>query len=157
MHTKGCYLYYYVQCYLVIISNTAEVSKTTYRSYSVKLRRWKSLTNFDEYMLNRQSFPYQNFALRKSQYCIFYGYNLLTWICHVRSGHGMLKYFRPIQSTHKKDAPEDKDPPEGKELSNLSWPYLSKVIPPSSSLSIASYLYNADITRVLKQAKRSFT
>ena len=25
------------------------------------------------------------------------------------SGHGMLKYFRPI--THKKDAPEDKDPP----------------------------------------------
>ena len=43
------------------------------------------------------------------------------------SGHGMLKYFRPI--THKKDAPEDKDPPEGKELSNLSWPYLSKVIP----------------------------
>ena len=48
------------------------------------------------------------------------------------SGHGMLKYFRPI--THKKDAPEDKDPPEGKELSNLSWPYLSKVIPPASSL-----------------------
>ena len=53
-------------------------------------------------------------------------------------GHGMLKYFRPI--THKKDAPEDKDPPEGKELSNLSWPYLSKVIPPIQllSLSIAS-------------------
>ena len=83
------------------------------------------------------------------------------------SGHGMLKYFHPI--AHKKDAPEDKDPPEGKELSNLSWPYLSKVIPPSSSLSIASYLYNAIdsifsirriyylyITRVLKQAKRSF-
>ena len=51
------------------------------------------------------------------------------------SGHGiiddgMLKYFRPI--THKKDAPEDKDPPEGNELSNLSGPYLSKVIPPSS-------------------------
>ena len=65
----------------------------------------------------------------------------------------MLKYFHPI--THKKDAPEDKDPPEGKELSNLSGPYLSKVIPPSSS--IASYLYNADVTRVLKQAKRSFT
>ena len=73
-------------------------------------------------------------------------------------GHGMLKYFRPI--THKKDAPEDKDPPEGKELSNLSWPYLSKVIPHrhryQSRLSIASYLYNVDITRVLKQAKRSF-
>ena len=67
----------------------------------------------------------------------------------------MLKYFHPI--THKKDAPEDKDPPEGKELSNLPGPYLSKVIPPSSSWSIASYLYNADVTRVLKQAKRSFT
>ena len=38
------------------------------------------------------------------------------------SGHGMLKYFHPI--THKKDALEDKDPPEGKELSNLSGPYL---------------------------------
>ena len=43
----------------------------------------------------------------------------------------MLKYLHPI--THKKDAPEDKDLPEGKELSNLSGPYLSKVIPPSSS------------------------
>ena len=42
-------------------------------------------------------------------------------------GHGLLKYFHPI--THKKDAPEDKDPPERKELSNLSGPYLSKVIP----------------------------
>ena len=68
----------------------------------------------------------------------------------------MLKYFRPI--THKKDAPEDKDLPEGKELSNLSWPYLSKVIPHRHrDSSIASYLYNADITRVLKQVKRSFT
>ena len=46
------------------------------------------------------------------------------------SGHGMLKYFRLI--THKKNAPEDKDPPEGKELSNLLGPYLSKVIPTSS-------------------------
>ena len=67
----------------------------------------------------------------------------------------MLEYFHPI--THKKDAPKDKDPPEGKELSILSGLYLSKVIPPSSLLSIASYLYNADVTRVLKQAKRSFT
>ena len=38
-------------------------------------------------------------------------------------------YFRP--TTHKKDAPEDKDPPEGKELPNLTRPYLSKVIPPN--------------------------
>ena len=51
----------------------------------------------------------------------------------------MLKYFRP--STHKEDALKDKDPPKGKELSNLSWPYLSKVIPPSSSLSIAIATY----------------
>ena len=33
------------------------------------------------------------------------------------SGHGILKYFHPI--TYKKDAPEDKDPSEGKELPNL--------------------------------------
>ena len=46
----------------------------------------------------------------------------------------MLKYFRPI--AHKKDAPEDKDPPEGKELFNLSWPYLSKVIPSSLSIEV---------------------
>ena len=74
---------------------------------------------FDECMLNSQSFPYQTFELRKSRYGIFYGYNLLTCrICHDMSEHGTLKYFRPI--THKKDAPED--------LSNLSGPYLSKVI-----------------------------
>ena len=47
------------------------------------------------------------------------------------SGHGMLKYFHAI--TNNKNAPEDKDPPEGKELSNLAGPYLSKVIPTSSS------------------------
>ena len=38
-----------------------------------------------------------------------------------------MKYFCLI--THKKDTPEDKDPPEGKELPNLSGPCLSKVIP----------------------------
>ena len=104
-------------------------------------------------MLNRQSFL---FALRKSRYGIFegifYGYNLLTWICQVMSGHGMLKYFRPI--THKKDAPEDKDPPEGKELSNLPGPYLSKVIPHRHRDQLPAV--NADVTRVLKQAKHSF-
>ena len=40
----------------------------------------------------------------------------------------MLKYFRPI--IHKKDAPEDKDPPEGKELSNLSGPYFYRKLYP---------------------------
>ena len=88
-------------------------------------------------MLNRQSFPYQNFALRKSQYCIFYGYNLLTWVCQDLSCYvgtwNVEVLSSNYPSAHKKDAPEDKDPPEGKELSNLSWPYLSKVIPPSSS------------------------
>ena len=39
----------------------------------------------------------------------------------------MLKYFCPI--AHKMYAPEDKDPPEGKELPNLFGSYISKVIP----------------------------
>ena len=64
----------------------------------------------------------------------------------------MLKYFRPI--THKKEAPEDKDPPEGKKLRNLFGSYLSKVIP-SPLWSISSC--NTDVTRVLKHVKRSFT
>ena len=59
------------------------------------------------------------------------------------SGHGILKYFYLI--THKKDAPEDKDPPEVKELSNLSGPYLSEVIPPIV-IVINCQLYNADVT-----------
>ena len=46
------------------------------------------------------------------------------------SGHGILKYFCPI--THKMYIPEDKDPPEGKELPNLLGSYMSKVIPLSS-------------------------
>ena len=48
----------------------------------------------------------------------------------------------------RKDAPEDKDPPEG------NGSCLSKVIT-SSSWSIASC--NTDVSSVLKQAKRSFT
>ena len=68
------------------------------------------------------------------------------------SGHRILKYFRRI--THKKDAPEDKDPTKGKELPNLLGSYLAKVIP-SSSWSISSC--NAVVTTMLKQAKRSFT
>ena len=65
------------------------------------------------------------------------------------SEHGILKYFHPI--TSKKDTPEDKDPPEGKELPNSSGP-LSKVIPSSSIASC-----NAEVTKVLKQAKWSVT
>ena len=41
-------------------------------------------------------------------------------VCHVMLGHGIFKYFLPI--THKKDAPENKDSPEGKKLPNLSGP-----------------------------------
>ena len=63
---------------------------------------------------------------------------------------GVLSFDYPC----KKDAPEDKDPPGGKKLPNLSGPCLSKVIP-SSSWSIASC--NADVISVLKQAKHSFT
>ena len=51
---------------------------------------------FDECMFNRQNFSHQNFALTKFWYCIL--------LC-------------------RKDAPEDKDPPEGNEAC------LSKVIP----------------------------
>ena len=45
------------------------------------------------------------------------------------SGHayGILKYFHSI--THNKDAPKDKDPPEGKELPNLSRPYIKGYTP----------------------------
>ena len=43
------------------------------------------------------------------------------------SGHGIWKYFRPI--THKKNAPEDKDSPEGKELSNLCGHIYRKLYP----------------------------
>ena len=43
------------------------------------------------------------------------------------SGRGILKYFHPI--THKMYTPEDKDPPQGKELPNLFGSYISKVIP----------------------------
>ena len=39
-------------------------------------------------------------------------------------GHGILKYFHPI--THKMYAPEDKDPPEGKELPNIFGSYISR-------------------------------
>ena len=46
------------------------------------------------------------------------------------SRNGIWKYFRPI--THKKDAPEHKDLPEGKEYPNLFVSYLSQVIPSSS-------------------------
>ena len=56
------------------------------------------------------------------------------------SEHGILKYFCPILD--KKDPPEDKELPDP----------LSKVIPSSSIASCS-----AEVTKVLKQAKRSVT
>ena len=46
------------------------------------------------------------------------------------SGRGILKYFHPI--THKMYTPEDKDPPQVKELPNYLGHIqcISKVIPP---------------------------
>ena len=58
-----------------------------------------------------------------------------------------MKHFRPI----KKDPPVDKDPPEEKELPDPSGP-LSKVIPSSSIASC-----NAEVTKVMKQAKQPVT
>ena len=100
-------------------------------------------------------FSYQSFALTKFWYCIFYGYNLLTWVCirvcHFMLRHKTLKYFRPI--TSKKHSPEDKDPREWKELPILTGPHLSKVIPSLSS-SIGSC--NAEVTKELKGIKWFF-
>ena len=111
---------------------------------------------FDECVLNHQNFPYQNFALRKFRYCIFYGYNLLTWVCQGSSCY--VRTWNPEVPSSDYPHSEDKDPLEGKKLPNLSGPYLSKVIP-SLLWSIASCNlgYNADVTRLLKQAKCSFT
>ena len=50
-------------------------------------------------------------------------------VCHLLSGDGILKYFHLI--TGKKGTPEEKDPPEGKELTNPSGSLLN-VIPSSS-------------------------
>ena len=71
------------------------------------------------------------------------------------SGHGILKYFRSI--THKMYAPEDKDPPEGKDLSYpiyLGYIYQRLYHRHHGQLSA---VLNANVIRVLKQAKRSFT
>ena len=65
---------------------------------------------FDEWMLNHQNFPYQDFALKNFRHCIFYGDNLLTsfvMVVLVISGLLILKNFHPILD--KKDSPEDKE------------------------------------------------
>ena len=84
---------------------------------------------FDECMLNRQNFPTKILHLKNFGIAYFTViiYQLeFVRVCHVMSGHG-------IRSTSVRfDAPEDKDPPEGKNLPNLSDLCLSKVIPLSS-------------------------
>ena len=69
------------------------------------------------------------------------------------SGHGILKHFCPI--THKMYAPDDKDPPEGKELPNVFGTYIYMEGYTIVIMIIASC--NTDVTRVLKQMKRSFS
>ena len=81
--------------------------------YSVKVWRWKSLTNLTSAFWIIKNFPTKILHLENFGIAYFYGYNLLTWVCQVMSRHEILKYFHPI--THKKHAPKDKDPPEGKE------------------------------------------
>ena len=76
---------------------------------------YKTLTveksdEFDECMLNHQNFPTKILHLENFGIAYFYGYNLLTRVCHVVAAWNL---DHPI--THKKDASEDKDPPEGKE------------------------------------------
>ena len=69
-----------------------------------------------------------------------------------RSGHTILKYFRPI--THKMYAPEDKDPPERSYPIYLGYIYRRLYHCHRDQLLA---VLNADVTRVLIQAKRSFT
>ena len=93
--------------------------------------------------LNIKIFPTKILHLENFRYYILYGYNLLiTRVCHVMLGHGILKYFCPFLCK--------KTPPEDKKLPDPPGP-LSKVIPSS----IASC--NTEVTRVLKQAKWSVT
>ena len=112
---------------------------------------------FYECMLNRQNFSYQIFALKKFRYCLFYGYNLLTWVCQDLS-----RYVRDMESWNP----------------FIRLPIRRMLLKTRIHLKVRSYpiylgyiywrLYhrhrdqlpavlNANITRVLKQAKRSFT
>ena len=89
---------------------------------------------FDECILtlNRQKISYQNLiALRKFWYCIASYCTLLTSVCQGLAITLCRDMESGVLSSHyscKKDATEDKDPPEGKKLPNLSGPCLSKVI-----------------------------
>ena len=66
---------------------------------------------FDECVLNRQNFPSKILHLENIGIVYFTVIiNFTDLIGFVTfSGHGILKYFH---ITHKKDAPEDKDPPQ---------------------------------------------
>ena len=66
---------------------------------------------FDECMLNRQNFSYQNFSLRKFRYCIFTNLSLsgFVMLCQDMES-GILLSDYPC----KKDNPEDKDLPKGR-------------------------------------------
>ena len=53
----------------------------------------------------------------------------------------------------KKDAPKDKDPPEGRVTQSIWAMFIEDY---TIVIVINFQLYNADVTTVLKQAKRSF-
>ena len=57
---------------------------------------------FDEWILNRQ-----NFALKNLRLTIYNYLYIRLWSLSRMSGHGILKYFRPILD--KKVPPEDKE------------------------------------------------
>ena len=62
---------------------------------------------FDEWVLNRQNFTDQILCLKffGRLFIIIFKYG--SGVCHIISGHAILKYFRPISD--KKVPPEDKE------------------------------------------------
>ena len=89
------YLNYYRMLWAYLIERTAlfqvcseykpknlRVSKYKSIPYSVKLCRWKNLTNLMSACWIVQIFRTKILhRLRKFRHCIFYDYNLLTWVC----------------------------------------------------------------------------
>ena len=45
---------------------------------------------FDEFMLNHQKFPTKILHLENFGIAYFYGFSLLTGVCHIMSRHGIL-------------------------------------------------------------------
>ena len=87
-------------------------------------------------------FPTKILHLNFFVYCIFYGYDLLTWVSGFLSLCRILKYFCLIS--------DKKDPPKVKELYSIymSGP-LSKVIPIVITVVATELcIYNAEVTKI---------